>query len=330
MKKFTKIFAVVMTMAMLLCMALPTLAAPAPVTGSITINGVVKGNTYSVYQLLDLESYDTDSGAYSYKVNSAWSAFFATADAKAYFAVDTSNYATWIATEDDASYAAFAKLALAYAKANDIAAVDTKTVAEGETKVEFTGLALGYYLVDSSLGALCGLTTTNPSASLSEKNGPPTVEKQVKEDSTNQWGTTNSADIGQTVEFRATISVHAGAESYVFHDKMSAGLTFDAASVKVVHFDTSADTTKEAPAEYYTLKTSELTDDCTFEIVFTQAFCDHLDVNDKVVISYNAMLNRDAVIAGAGNPNECSLKYGENNYTVPSITKTFTFGIDIV
>ena len=47
-----------------------------------------------------------------------------------------------------------------------------------------SGLTLGYYLVDSSLGALCGLTTTQPNATIQEKNEEPTIEKQVKEGET--------------------------------------------------------------------------------------------------------------------------------------------------
>lgn len=329
MKKLSKIFVAIMVIAMLATLAAPTFAAE---TGSITVNGVFENNTYSIYKLLDLESYNVSTGKYSYKVNSAWTGFFATAEAKAYMTVDADGYATWTGAEDEDSVAAFAKLALAYAKANSIAAVATKTAGTGETTVVFSGLELGYYLVDSSLGALCGLTTTNPNASLSEKNAPPTVNKDVKEDSTGQWGDENTADIGQTVEFRATIEIHKGTQSLVFHDKMSAGLTFKPESVVLHHLKPGASETQDTvvPAEYYTLVTTGLTDDCTFEIVFTEAFCNHIEANDKVVIYYNAMLNRHAVVAGEGNPNESFLKYGEENFSEPSITKTYTFGIDIV
>ncbi len=323
-----KTLAIILALIMVMSLATSAFAAG---EGSITINNAHEGTTYNVYKILDLESYDTVSGAYSYKVNSAWTAFFATDDAKEYFKVDSSNYATYIAAEDDATVAAFAKLALKYAKDNGIAAVDTKVTAAGADKVVFTGLDLGYYLVDSSLGALCGLTTTNPAAFLSEKNVPPVVNKQVKEDSTGNWGKENTADIGQIIEFRATINVHAGAESYIFHDEMSAGLTFDPASVVVAHVDTSVSPNEVvAPTSYYTVKTTGLTDDCTFEVVFTEAFCNHLDINDKVIVYYSAMLNRDAVIAGTGNPNECVLEYGDDNYTESSTTITYTFGIDIV
>ena len=42
------------------------------------------------------------------------------------------------------------------------------------------------------------------------------------------------------------------------------------------------------------------------------------------------MLNRNAVVAGEGNPNETELQYGDDNYTESDSTKTYTFGFDIV
>jgi len=96
-------------------------AAFAADDGSITINGIVADTTYEIYRLLDLESYDKGSGAYSYKVASEWATFFETAEAKAYVTIDAAGYVSWVAGEDDATVAAFAQIALAYAKANGIA-----------------------------------------------------------------------------------------------------------------------------------------------------------------------------------------------------------------
>ena len=233
-----KIISLILALMMILSLAVTAFAAEE--TGSITINGISQDSTYEIYQLLDLESYNTESGAYSYKVNANWTAFFDTADAKAYIAVDEAGYVTWKAAETDAAVAAFAKLALAYAKETGIDPVQSSEnegqfVLTGNTG-KFSNLSLGYYLVDSTLGALCGLTTTNPDASINAKNAPPTIDKQVQEDSTGNWGDSNSADIGQTVNFRTTINVHAGAENYVLHDKMSAGLTFDKVS-KIEHLN---------------------------------------------------------------------------------------------
>ena len=188
-------------LALMLIASLSTAVFAAGETGSITINGANDATTYEVYKLLDLESYDVAAGAYSYKANANWATFFATAEAKAYMTTADDGYVTWTTSEDDDTKAAFAKLALAYAKANDIDPVKSSKnagqfVVTGTTGV-FADLELGYYLVDSTMGARCGLTTTNPHASINAKNGIPTVDKQVKEDSTNQWGDVNTADIGQ-------------------------------------------------------------------------------------------------------------------------------------
>ena len=320
--------------ALFLVVSLSATAFAAEETGSITINGVNTGNTYEIYRLLDLESYDVAAGAYSYKANAAWAAFFQTDEAKAYMATDMDGYVTWIAADDDDTKAAFAKMALAYAKENDIAPVkssknDGEFVITG-TSGKFDNLPLGYYLVDSTVGALCGLTTTNPDASINAKNGIPTIDKQVLEDSTTQWGDVSTADIGQIVEYRVTINVHAGAENYVLHDVMAAGLTFQEVT-RIEHVVPGTGTHDEDTTKY-TVKTGDdvSNDTCTFEVHFTKEFCDSLETNDKVIVYYTAMLNRNAVINGEGNMNEAWLSFGEGNETNHDDVVTYTYGIDIV
>lgn len=337
--KLTKIASLILAIALIFSLGITAFAEE---LGSITINGVtVDGGkpvaTYAIYKLLDLESYDTDSGAYSYTVNPEWSEFFATTEAKAYFAVDSQNYATWTAAEDDATVAAFAKLALAYAEANGIASVKSSNntgefVVTGTTG-KFENLELGYYLVDTTMGALCGLTTTNPNASVNAKNGAPTINKQVMEDSTGNYGKDNTADIGQLVTFQVTINVHQGAQNYVLHDVMDEGFNFiEVTTIEHVIPDVSTTTVDK---EKYTVKTkddvSEESGKCTFEVAFSEDFCNELETNDKIVIHYTAMLNRNAVINGEGNINTAWLTFGTKDHkTEESQTITKTFGIDIV
>lgn len=330
MKNMKKI--VSLMFALVLTIAMSVTAFAETEKGSITINGVSGDNTYEIYKLLDLESYNSETGVYSYTVNSAWEEFFEEKEGSNYFTIDAQGYATWTAAEDDDTVATFAKEALAYAKEKGIAAVKSSKNAGEFTIVEttgkFTDLELGYYLIDSTMGALCGLTTTNPNASINAKNGTPVVDKQVQEDSTSQWGAHNTADVGQTVEFRVTIDVHAGAENYVLHDKMSEGLTFQSVS-KIEHVIPGQETHTTAP-EKYEVVTTGLTDDCTFEVRFTKEFCDSLETNDKVIVYYSAMLNRNAIIAEDGNPNETWLDYGEGNHTTHDKTETYTYGFNIV
>lgn len=290
--------------------------------GSITIDNAVVDQTYSIYQILYLESYNKDYSSYLYKANSAWADWLK--EQTTYVSIDDQGYVTWV---EGADAAAFAKLALDNAKKNNIAADGTEK-AESAT-VKFENLKLGYYLLDSTLGSLCSLDTTNPSVTIEEKNTTVITNKKVEEDSTGKYGATNDADINQTVNFQATITAQAGAENYVFHDKMSAGLTYTGVTsitlnnVEVNNTDNKAYTVK-------TVKTDTLTDGCTFEVVFTEAFCDTLKANDEIVISYTAKLNENAVVGLPGNENEGKLEYGDENYSVPSKTTTYTWDLDIL
>ena len=319
MKHMKKLASVLL--ALVMALALTATAFAEGKTGSITINDAVKDQTYTIYQILELESYDASANAYAYKATTAWNTFINSDAIKGtYVEVDAQGYVTW---KDGADAAAFAKAAQKYAKDNSI--TNQGSVTATSTTVSFTGLDLGYYLVDTTLGTLCSLDTTNPNVTMEEKNEVPTNVKTVEEDSTGNYGQKNDADIGQTVNFKSTITAQAGAENYVFHDTMSAGLTYTGVTGITLNGTT-------VDASNYTVVTEGLTDGCTFEVRFTQAFCDTLKANDQIVISYTATLNENAVIAGEGNPNTSKVSYGDSSntkYTPDSQTKTYTWDVDV-
>lgn len=306
-------------------------------TGTITIDNAVAGQTYSIYKVLELESYDKDNGLYSYKPAANWNSFFdSTIDkntqkpkgaGSTYITIDSNGYATWIAEINDANKATFAKLALEYAKTNNINYNEKKN-AEGNT-VTFDNLPLGYYLVDSSVGALCGLDTTNSEVTIQEKNGTPTVGKQVKENSTNKFGNNNTAYIGQTVEFKTTITAQAGAQNYVLHDKMDAGLTFNNDIQITLNSSTVNNDSYNILLKSNSTPETKPLDDCTFEIDFSETFCNSLKADDQIIVSYSATLNENAVIKGSGNTNETWLKYGNGTDTAHSTTTTKTYEIPV-
>ena len=314
-------------LALILVLALGGTAFAEGETGSITINDAVVGQTYNVYQILDLESYNASADAYAYKANSAWETWLRTQTS--YVSFDDQGYVTWV---EGADVVTFAKAAQKYAKDNSI--TNQGSVTATTTTVSFTGLDLGYYLVDTTLGTLCSLDTTNPSVVMEEKNAAPENVKTVEEDSTSKYGETNDADIGQTVNFKSTITAQVGAENYVFHDVMSAGLSYTGVTGITLN-GTAVD------ASNYTVVTNDttpaVTDNCTFEVRFTQAFCDTLKANDQIVISYTDTLNENAVIAGDGNPNTSKLSYGDkgdtshtpSGTTPPSTTTTYTWDVDV-
>lgn len=322
MKKFASLL---LALVMVFAMTVTAFAAQeGPLSGgSITINDAVPGETYNIYQLLYLESYNKDTKAYSYKANSAWETWLRTQTA--YVSFDDQGYVTWV---DGADAAAFAKLA--QVQAATMTADGTKvapSAAEGATysTVAFTDLKLGYYLVDTSLGALCSLDTTNPDVIMAEKNEIPTIDKQVKEDSDGTWGDENTAQIGDTVEFRTTIHAKAGAQNYVLHDEMSDGLTLNPDSISV-----AVGGNPLAKGTDYTVVTSSLTDDCDFHIVFAQSFLDSISAATDIVVSYTAVLNDKAVISADANTNKTKLGYGDKSETQWDETRTYTFKFDVV
>ena len=327
MKTIKRISCLLLALALMMALSVTAFAEGEPETGSITINDAVVGQTYTIYQILDLESYNASVNAYAYKATTAWNTFINSDAIKGtYVEVDAQGYVTW---KTGADAAAFAKAAQKYAKDNSI--TNQGSVTATSTTVSFTGLDLGYYLVDSTLGTLCSLDTTNPDVEMQEKNEVPTNVKTVQEDSTGNYGEKNDADIGQTVNFKSTITAQAGAENYVFHDTMSTGLTYTGVTGITLN-DADVD------ASDYTVVATGLTDGCTFEVVFTQAFCDTLKANDQIVISYTATLNEKAVIAGDGNPNTSKVSYGDkgdethspSGTTPPSTTTTYTWDVDVL
>lgn len=335
MRNAKRLASLLLALVLIVALAVPAFAEGE--TGSITINDAVVGQTYTAYQILDLESYNASANAYAYKATTAWNTFINSDAIKGtYVEVDAQGYVTW---KTDADAAAFAKAAQKYAKDNSIA--NQGSVTATTTTVSFTGLDLGYYLVDTTLGTLCSLDTTNPDVVMQEKNEVPTNEKQVQEDSNNAWGATNDADIGQTVNFKSTITAQKGAENYVFHDKMSSGLTLDKTSIKVGGVAVTDAQGNDVSGDNYTVSypSGDGSDGCTFfEIAFAQSYLDTITQATEITITYSATLNENAVVGLPGNPNESKLSYGEINSTTgkpsgttpPSETKTYTWDVDVL
>lgn len=314
-KTFKKLFAALLAAALVLAMAVPAFAVTNATKGSITIDGTVSGETYTIYRMFKLDSYNAESKTYSYTVESAWEGFFKTGAGGNYITLDGQGHPTWNAAKSqDSDKAEFAKLALKWAADNKI--TGTEETATGNT-VTFSGLDLGYYLVDSSLGALCGLNTTNPDATIKEKNEKPEIKKEVQT-SAGDWSSENNAKIGDTVEYKVEIKVADGAQTYTVTDTMSKGLTFNNSSLKV--------TANDAVTTDYTLTSTTN----GFTLVLPETYVSTLTKGTTIIVTYNATLNKDAVIDGDGNANEVKLSYGNQQNTVPSKVTTKSYQFDLV
>lgn len=310
-KTFKKLFAALLAAALVLAMAVPAFAETNATKGSITISKTVKDETYTIYRMFKLDSYNAESNTYSYTVEPAWETFFSTGAGSSYIDLDSNGHPTW---KTGADAAAFAKAALTWAADKKISG--TKETATGGT-VTFSNLDLGYYLVDSSLGALCGLNTTNPDATIKEKNEKPEIKKEVQT-SAGDWSSENNAKIGDTVEYKVEIKVADGAQKYTVTDTMSKGLTFNNSSLKV--------TANDAVTTDYTLTPTTN----GFTLVLPETYVSTLTKGTTIIVTYNATLNKDAVIDGDGNANEVKLSYGNHQNTVPSKVTTKSYQFDLV
>lgn len=319
MKVIRKLLTGILAVAMVMTMGMTVFASGSGITGSITIGNAEVGQTYSIYRIFDFTPSGADYKSGTYILDSAWSGF----SADTYFTKDSNGYIT--SKLDSSNIAAFAALASDYAAKNKIPATAT---GKATTKsLTFSSLPLGYYLSDSSLGAICSLDTTTPDATIEEKNDVPHIDKAVHEDSDadNVYGATNDAEIGQTVTYQSTISMKKGAEDYAMHDSMSAGLTFTGISSVVADGATLAnntDYTVSAPAS----------DSDSFDLAFSDAYLQSVRTAGKdvaIIVTYTATLNGSAVIASTGNMNKVYLVYNNGVKTEEHSTTTYTYSFNL-
>lgn len=306
--------------------------------GSITITGALQGQTYTIYEMLKLESFSGTN--YSYKIADGWEDFFKEgAEGAKYMQKDANGYVSYKTGKDtDADRREFAQKALAYATKTSGINTKSESTKENENTVTFKDLPLGYYLVGSTTGALCGLDTTHKSVSIEEKNGVPSVEKTIT--SGGDIATdhkSNSVNIGDTIMYQTKIDVKTGAQGYVLYDTLSTGLKLIS---KVNDMTDSpimavASGTDESGKQFHNNLTKGTdyritNDDHGFTVTILDSYLKtHETVDYEIVISYKATLTDQAVIGGAGNTNETHLKYGVNSESTPSTTTTYTFGIPV-
>lgn len=171
MKIIKKIAAIMLSVMMVLGMcsvvgAEGTSGTPAT-TGSITIKNAAPGETYNIYRILDLESYSGsgEAGNYAYKLRTYdssttatnnWNKFINGNDIKDVYVTLDGEYVTW---KEGAKAEEFAKEALDYAKNSTINPDETMSLSDSETSATFTGIPLGYYLVETSVGTVLALDT---------------------------------------------------------------------------------------------------------------------------------------------------------------------------
>ena len=228
MKTVKKLASLLLVMVMVFAMA--TTAFAAEEKGTITVDNPVADQTYTAYKIFDV-TYSGTNYSYTIKTTSEWyntvKAYAeTTGNGLTLTGVAGDNTTFVVSTSTGFSAAAFANAL----KAAVSGKTGTALTADGTT-VKAADLDLGYYFVTSSTGALCNLTTTDPTVTIHDKNDIPFDKVDNKE----------SVDVGEIVTYTITGKVpdYTGFTTYTYliTDTMSEGLTFQK-NVKVTVGDT--------------------------------------------------------------------------------------------
>ncbi|CAB1240533.1 Cell wall surface anchor family protein [Ruminococcaceae bacterium BL-4] len=352
MKKVRKVWSLIMALVMMLALGITAQAAD---TYTITVDGGTStvSHTYEAYQVftgtLSTEGVLSDV-QWGTGVNSATLLDALKADATVGPMFTSCASAADVAKAMDGilNDSTEAK-AIAQVVGSNLSATVAGT-ATGAGSVQISNLSAGYYMVkdkdDTQDGSSEGYTRfilkVAKDVTVTPKRTVPTVTKTV--DGTNDsTGTIQNGeksadyDIGDSIPFTLTGTLPTNyadysTYAYTFHDAMSAGLTFDPASLKV-YVDGTQITTG------YTVVTTGLTDGCTFEVQFPNLkTIASINADSKIVVTYSATLNSGAVLTSAGNPNTATLEYsnnpnagglGDTGKTPGSTTTVFTYQVII-
>lgn len=328
-KTFKKLMAALLAVALLCAMAVPAFATDEATagTGTVTVQNVVSGKAYKIYRILDIDTHDSTYNSVVYKVNAKWKDFIKSTGRTYFTSIDETTGVVVVEKDlTSENIAALAAAAKAWLGTHTIAADGEQTAGATDTSIQFTGKELGYYLLSSSswgennADAIFSLSSSNPNVTVQEKNGKPTIDKKIVENSNTVEN--NTAGIGDYVQFKITVNVIDGQPSnYTIHDKMSAGLTFVNTNEHPVVVTVGSRTLDSTDYSF----NNTITDDCTFELKINNGI---LKSNDVVTVTYYGQVNSSAVING-DNTNEANLTYGTSGNSTWEKTTTKVFGFKV-
>lgn len=299
MKLFKKLASFILAFAMVMAIAMPSVVMA--YNDSITIKGANDGHTFEAYQIF------TGQLSGSTLSNIEWGSGVSVQGKTALGSAREKANSLTASNAEEFAYTVSAYLT------NPAGSANTK---DSSGNYVITGLEPGYYLVKDKKDSVHGQDSYTKfilkvvgDAIATVKNEVPesfkkVMDKNDTEGTTTNWQDSADWDIGDKVPFQLTGTVARDYKDYkadyqlVFHDTLSAGLTFDASSIKVYK---NEETTPIGPSQY-TL-TYPATDGHTFDVTIKNV--KDLDGTvTKIRVEYEATLNENAVIGSKGNPNK--------------------------
>lgn len=146
-----------------------------------------------------------------------------------------------------------------------------------------------------------------------------TVDKPKIDKVVNNNDKHDTALVGETKTFKVTSTMPEGIKDYktlTFTDKFTAGLTYTG-NLVVKKGDTVVDA-----SNYSTDGTDAVgTKAAAIKVAFNEDYIKTLNPKDVITITYDAVINEDAVM-GAANPNDVKLTYGTNPDSTKEVKPT--------
>jgi len=322
MKNFNRLIAILLAAAMIMGMSLTAMAeeqkentaADTEVMGTITITPpentlATSSNTYKIYKVFEASGYKSETEErISYRLVEGKNT------APAGFEVDKAGNVKYVGASEDGNLTpADIEAIKTYVTEKDL--VDTVTVS-GTTKAVSKALKNGYYFITTTTGTVVTIDSTNPDVTVDDKNSVPEVSKRItKASSLDEDGKKALAQLGTEVFFEAEVTVGKGAENYIFHDKMSKGLSYNGNAEVWIDDD-------EVASENYSKDTQ---DEDTLTIAFNNEYIRTLAVGTKLVISYSATVTEAALTQDPAK-NTAHVSYGDkkgSNNTPVSETEIY-------
>lgn len=334
-----RIFSLVLALVFTVMMNTAAFAATSPQQGSITVQNATGDNTYAGYRIFNAY-FDEQSEAVSYTVwnNSPWYPIvagepdvFVLTERPGHESDTPKEYSVKLkegVKDEDVLSVLFnyedgkCTLTLPDGAVADLA---EQTPVSGGV-VTWDNVDCGYYVVTSTLGSVVTVDTNTPDVTIIDKNQGP-----VWGDSTNgkviiegiEKVVSNSVAFGDTVTFDVSVNAtnYSGPKPityYLLSDTICDGFTLvDANNDGFVDVNV---TVSGSDITNYNIKQN----DRTFEIIIPWATADVDGASENAIITdieplyksgseihvtYSAVLNKDAVIGGEGNPNVANYRF---------------------
>lgn len=382
MKKMKKLISMLVAATMTLAMAAPSFAAG---SGSITVENATKGQKYTAYQVFAATrgaepTTGDDPAPISYMVTKKQKEWFEANGSNDIFNFSTravgenDPYEYYVTAANEDKVAEYLRKLVTKEETKENADGTEETVVVFDENAKFfkatgifenregvyiekkdeeatstsctiSGLGFGYYIVSSSLGSTVSLTSTNPDATILDKNqkGPSKDDKdgdgkwavtldadgKVVENSKNKY---TSANYGEKVDFAIQYTVtnykdDKAITNYIVTDILNKGMTYDLSKIKVWAMNTNDELVEVTGLASPTI--TEVKNDA--DVVTAHTFRITVPWKDKgykspgkLVVTYSATVDQNADITNDGVTNSAKLGYTVEGTTTPTEPSNLT------